>query len=376
MKIAVLIRNFSRSGGGAERYCVELSERLSINNEVHVFSQNFEKTSSLIKFHKIYKLSDKPRFLNQLLFSFLTKKATYGKFDIIHSHEMVASADVYTIHVPCFKTILSNSEPFKKLIIIANIILSPRKISYLWLEKKQMELKKSKHYIAVSNYLERNIRICYPEIKAISVACPATDGKLFIEKIKDKKINRIKNKLSLPESSFLILHVANNFKKKGLPTIIKSLNLLQNSNIHLIVVGNDKHKKKSIPKELSKNIHFFGVVKNMENLYSEVDTLIHPTLADTFGMAPLEAMSFKIPVIISNMKFCGLSEYLTESSAVILENPEDEIELAKKINLLYQDPKERTRIGQSGYKISKNISWDIALEKTQIAFNSIIGLSD
>ena len=42
MKIAVLIRNYRRSAGGAERYCVELTERLSVNHDVHVFSQNYE----------------------------------------------------------------------------------------------------------------------------------------------------------------------------------------------------------------------------------------------------------------------------------------------------------------------------------------------
>ncbi len=69
MRIAVLVRNYNRNAGGAERYCVELSERLSETNEVHVYSQTFDETSTSIKFHKIAKYFDKPRFLNQLLFS-------------------------------------------------------------------------------------------------------------------------------------------------------------------------------------------------------------------------------------------------------------------------------------------------------------------
>ena len=93
MKIAVLVRNFNRNAGGAERYCVELSERLSENNEVHIYSQTFDEKLPTIEFHKISKYFDKPRFLNQLLFSYLTKKATSGKFDIVHSHEMVSDAD-------------------------------------------------------------------------------------------------------------------------------------------------------------------------------------------------------------------------------------------------------------------------------------------
>ena len=115
MKIAVLIRNYRRSAGGAERYCVELTERLSANHDVHVFTQNYENNPlSQITFHKILQLSEKPRFINQLLFSRLTKNATSGKFDIVHSHELVTHADIYTIHVPCFKSSWVNIHGIRK----------------------------------------------------------------------------------------------------------------------------------------------------------------------------------------------------------------------------------------------------------------------
>ncbi len=55
LRIAVLIRNYSASGGGAERYCVELTNRLSNIHEVHVFSQH--KLLS-IKYHNGLKNQD------------------------------------------------------------------------------------------------------------------------------------------------------------------------------------------------------------------------------------------------------------------------------------------------------------------------------
>ena len=109
----------------------------------------------------------------------------------------------------------------------------------------------------------------------------------------------------------------------------------------------------------------------MANLYCQVDLLAHPTLADTFGMAPLEAMSVKLPVIISNMKYCGFSEYLNDSQALILDDPKDEIELASKINFLYENIEEREKIAQNGYELSKKISWENTLHKTLLAYNLI-----
>ena len=372
MKIAILIRNYQRNSGGAERYCVELTERISKLHEVHVFAQKYDITSKLITFHKIPQLLEKPRFINQLMFSWFTKRATFEQFDIVHSHELVSHANIYTIHVPLFKSILTNVNGFKKLLRVINTALSIRKISYLWLENKQMEHSSKRYFISVSEYLSRNIEQCYPLIKNIFVAHPGVSEKFFQNvPFKDVQLRNLRRELSIPSNSFLMLLVANNFQKKGLPTIVKSLDLLKNNKIHLVIAGNDKKKITYIPKSISHQIHFLGLINDMVNLYDQVDLLLHPTLADTFGMAPLEAMSRKLPVIISNIKYCGLSEHLNDSQALILNNPKDEIELASKINFLYENTDERNRIIQNGFELSTTINWDNTLHKTLVAYNSI-----
>ena len=372
MKIAILIRNYQKSGGGAERYCVELTERISKLHEVHVFAQKFDTHSQLITFHKIPKFFEKPRFINQLLFSWFTKRATTRKFDIVHSHELVSHADIYTIHVPCFRSILINLFGFKKKLRWISILLSPRKLFYLWLESKQMQQTNKRYFISVSEYLSRNISQCYPLISKISIAHPGS-GNNFIKKDTYQKNNPInlKSSLSIPDNAFILLLVANDYKKKGLPTIIKSLDILKNNNLHLIVAGAGTNKKNVISNSTAHNIHYLGAVKDMSNLYSQVDLLIHPTLSDTYGMAPLEAMSAKLPVIISSMEFCGFTEHLNNTQALILDNPKDEIELSSKINFMYKNTDARNKIAQNGFKKSQTISWENTLNKTLSIYNLI-----
>ena len=373
MKIAVLIRNYNRSAGGAERYCVELTERLSANHDVHVFTQNYENNPlSQITFHKILQLSEKPRFINQLLFSRLTKNATSGKFDIVHSHERVSHADIYTFHVECFRTLWSNIKGFRKLIRWLNTLLSPRKLCYLWLEGKQMQALPRRRFISVSEYLSRNISECYPKISNITIAHPgiSTNVNKSVEN-NNNKFSNLKESLSIPNSSFILIFVANNFKKKGLPKIIESLEMLSNEKLHLVIAGNGNSKKIKIPNSISSNIHYLGVIKNITLLYPQADALLHPTLADTYGMAALEAMAAGLPVVISNKEFCGLSEHLNENQAVLLENPRDAIELAKKIDLLCKNTEYRDRIAKNGFEKSKTISWGNTLSKTLAVYNSI-----
>jgi UDP-glucose:(heptosyl)LPS alpha-1,3-glucosyltransferase len=110
----------------------------------------------------------------------------------------------------------------------------------------------------------------------------------------------------------------------------------------------------------------------MTSLYHNVDALIHPTLVDTYGMAVLEAMSAKLPVIVSNKKYCGFTEHLDNDQALILDNPKDEIELSKKINLIFSDIKFRESIAMKGFKKSQFISWESTLEKTLLTYNIVL----
>lgn len=366
LKIAILIRNYSSSGGGAERYCVELTKRLAEIHEVHVFSQQSTEKSDNIVFHQIPQWLTKPRYINQLLFSYLTKRATHGKFDIVHSHDMVTHANIYTLHVPCVKTKWTQAKGVKKVLRWINTLPSPRKLAYLWLENRQMRMLEGRHFISVSEYLSRNILESYPTLKgSISIAHPGINP----QPINETKIQNLrqvfKSVHKIPNSSFILLFVAHGFKRKGLPAIIAALDALENNDIHLVVVGRGSPKDITINSPTVKqNTHFIGAIKNMHELYPVADAFIHPTLGDTYGMAVLEAMSHGLPVIVSSSQYCGFSEHLNQEEALILNRPTDPVEIQKNINLLYKDPQLSQSLSEIGRQKSKAISWLKTLKNT------------
>ena len=370
LKVAVLIRHYNASAGGAERYCVELTKRLAKIYDVHVFTQHNSEQSENITFHHIPQWFQRPRYLNQLLFSWFTRRATQDKFNIVHSHDMVTHANIYTLHVPCVRTKWSESKGVKKVLRWLNTLLSPRKIAYLWLEHSEMKPLKHRHFISVSEYLSRNILMNYPKTnKHLTIAYPGINNHL--ENIEFRP-HALKEKLALTNDAFLFLFVGNDLIKKGLPAIIRAFEVLGNNNIHLAIVGSGKKDTVNIPASLKNNIHFLGVIKDMANLYQSVDALIHPTLVDTYGMVVLEAMSVKLPVIVSNKHYCGFAEHLNNEQALILENPRDAVELSKKINLLFSDVTLRKNIAKNGFEKSQSISWEDTLEQTLLAYNIVL----
>jgi len=374
LKVAVLIRNFSSSGGGAERYCVELTNRLSKIHKVHVFSQHNSESSKSVTFHQIPQWFKKPRYINQLLFSYLTKRATQGKFDIIHSHDMATHANIYTLHVPCVKTKWTQAKGIKKILRWANTLLSPRKIAYLWLENKQMQVSHNRHFISVSEYLSRNILESYPKLNGhLTVAHPG----IKIQQTSDEKIAKLhknfREQYNIPASAFVLLFVAHGFKRKGLPAIIKALEILNNKDIHIVVAGSGNPKTIKINSPIvQSNTHFIGVIKNMSELYPVADAFIHPTLGDTYGMVVLEAMSHKLPVIVSSANYCGFSEHLDKDEAIILDDPINSMEISQGIKTLTETKELRIKISDNGFKKSQTISWENTLNQTLKAYNSAI----
>ena len=374
LRIAVLIRNYSASGGGAERYCVELTNRLSKIHEVHVFSQHNSESSKSITFHQIPQWLKKPRYINQLLFSYLTKRATEGRFDIVHSHDMATHANIYTLHVPCVRTKWAQAKGLKKILRWANTLLSPRKMAYLWLENKEMQVLPNRHFISVSEYLSRNVLESYPRLNGhITIAHPGIEIQATDDKAIAKLRKNFRERHNIPTSAFVLLFVAHGFKRKGLPAIIKALEILNNKDIYIIVAGSGDPKDIKIDLPLvQNNTHFIGVVENMSELYPVADTLIHPTLGDTYGMVVLEAMSHKLPVIVSSVNYCGFSEHLDNEEAVILNDPTDSQEISMGIQTLTNQLELRNKISENGFKKSQAINWKNTTNKTLDAFKKIL----
>jgi len=365
LKIAMLVRHYNPSGGGAERYCIELTEQLALQHEVHLFAQTISGHSENITPHLIPQWLERPRYINQLLFSWLTHKATQGKFDIVHSHDMVTHANIYTLHVPCVRTRLTEAQGIRKILHWLNTLLSPRKLAYLWLEKTQMQSRPDKQLIAVSDFLSRNVAMNYPETKgAITIAYPGIHPAIT----QPNKVPFWRKDLSIPEEAFLLLSVANDFNKKGVQTIIDALAQLNQPLIHLAIAGNGKIESLQIPESLDSNLHFLGIVDNISAVYVQADSLVHPTRIDTYGMVVLEAMAHRLAVIVSNQNYCGFSEHLNKQEVMLLEYPENASEIAEKIDFLFNHPKERNKMVQLGWEKSQTITWEQTTSSTLHAY--------
>jgi glycosyltransferase involved in cell wall biosynthesis len=361
LRIAVLSRNFVSTGGGAERYSIALAEQLAADHEVHVFAQNIEHQHPRMHYHRVGMPLQRPRWINQLYYATATWWATRKGFDIVHSHENTWHGNVQTVHVlPVKHNLLHGRSGLQRAMRWLKIITSPRLLAYLGLEWARYRIKKPRVIVSVSQTLHQIMLQTYPGAKdALRVIPPGIDSVPGLASPEQKIASR--TQLTLPLDGRCVLFVGNDFRKKGLPTLIAVLRHLP-ADVYLAVAGNSAQmadmRKMVSEYGLDERVHFLGALKQIDVAYMAADMLVHPTLEDTYAMVVLEAMAHGLPVVVSAARYCGIAAELQHGeNALIVEDPRSVEEVSSACEQILFDSGRNNEISQNAIKFAKDNSW-------------------
>jgi len=131
---------------------------------------------------------------------------------------------------------------------------------------------------------------------------------------------------------------------------------------------------------LEESIHLEGQVPYFEvgKYYVKADLFVHPSLADSFGMVLLEAMSYGVPVVATDL---SCFREATQGEALLLPYDEnytwpEEIYIlwAREICDLLRNPDKNKGRSEKGRQISLKHTWEKkAQEYEQFLYNAIKG---
>ena len=358
MRIAVLNRVFSRSGGGAESYAVALVEQMAQRHEVHVFSQESNQPVAGVRYHTVLCLGRKPRWLNQLVFAFDSWRQTRRGFDVVHSHENTWHGQVQTIHVrPLRLNLFAGRSGVRRLLRWVKVVLSPRLLTYVWLEGARF---RARRVAASSEFLRAECEQAYPACRgAVTVITPGT-------RLAPAPLSRAqaREQLGLPAQGRLLLFVANDYARKGLDALLQAL-AYRAPDVELLVVGNPKavptYRQQAGHLGVLARVHFLGVLDDLASAYGMADCLVHPTLEDSYAMVVLEAMAHELPVVVSGPAHCGIARELVDGvQALLLPDPKDAVALAARIDTVLGDAELAARLRAQGLAFAKQHSWEEA----------------
>ena len=164
----------------------------------------------------------------------------------------------------------------------------------------------------------------------------------------------------LQENNFVLLLIGNDWRVKGLPTVLHALAALRGSPVHLIVVGSDasaSFRASADSLGVLDRCHFEAPRQDVLSLYAATDLYVSPSLEDSFGLPVAEAMACGLPVITS--VFSGVAEFIHGGiNGFVLRDPGNSQALAQLLDELIRDPERRRHIGEAAAKTALEWGWD------------------
>ena len=347
MKIALNIYKYLPTKGGGEGYLANFANQLvERGHEVHIYASKWESNNNRLHYHTVPSIRY-PKFLKDVTFVINSYNSMANNdYDIVHVVGRALGMNVFNPHCGVQKSwlkqdLLSVRCPYFRLLKRIIRLFSFRQNFILWLDRKQYTCKKVSRIIAISDMIKRDI-IKYHNLgpEKIDVVYNGVDLQRFNPNNRSRYSAAIRKKLSLGEE-FVVLYISNNFRLKGLYTLIMALGELKKSGkkFKALIVGRGRvasYRKLAKKLNCQENLIFMGHVGEIEKYYAASDIYVHPTFYDSCSLVVTEALASGVPAITTIHD--GASGIIEDGrEGFVMKNPRDYRILAEKISLFYND---------------------------------------
>jgi UDP-glucose:(heptosyl)LPS alpha-1,3-glucosyltransferase len=358
-RIAVVIPKYGLLGG-AEGFAAELTERIAADPryEVHVFANRWAASSSPVVFHRV-PIVRFPRFLVSPSFAWFARRriAAAGPFDVIHTHDRIFSADVYTMHGVPHRWWVSQVRK-KRLSLFDRATAG--------VEDRLVRNGGCRRFLAVSELARRIFLETYPVApEGVTVLHPGVDLAPYAGLDRERCRREVRARFGIAAAVPLLLFVSMNFAVKGLDHLLEGLGRFRagapETPFRLLVVGRgDERRYGRLARELGLGdaVLFAGAVprQRLPAIYLAGDGYVMLSRFDTFGMVVLEAMAAGLPVLVSAR--VGARDLVREGeNGYVVADPGDAAAVAAAIGTLLRGDA-RERMGEVALRTAREHAWD------------------
>lgn len=337
MNIAIVCYpTFGGSGVVATELGIALAER---GHVVHFVTYKqpvrLELLSDRIHFHEV-NVQEYPLFHYQpyelALSSKLVNTIKSHNIDVLHVHYAIPHAyagymakkmlEEENIHIPMITTLhgtditLVGNHPFYKPAVTFSI-------------------NHSDIVTSVSEDLKQRTLEVFDIYRDIEVVPNFIDGKKYSNSYID-----CQRSLMAEDNERIITHISNFRKVKRIPDVIKIFDRIQQkipAKLVMVGEGPEKEKAERLCKKLgiSEKVIFLGNSNEIDRILCFSDLFLLPSKSESFGLAALEAMINKVPVISSNTG--GIPEVNEQGITGFLSDVGDVEDMAKNALVILED---------------------------------------
>lgn len=327
--------------GGSGVVATELGKALAYKgHKVHFISYQqpvrLDLFSENIFYHEV-KVSDYPLFDYQpyelVLTSKLVDVVKFEKLDILHVHYAIphASAAYMAQHI------LKNEGieiPFITTLHGTDITLVGKDASFE--PVITFAINESNAVTAVSESLKQDT-FSHFNIKRDIKVIP---NFICLEQYNYNGSIKTLRESFAPNGEKIMIHISNFRKVKRVEDVIRVFDKVRKKMpVKLLLVGDgpERHRMEELCRELDTChlVKFLGKVKDTERILAASDLFLLPSATESFGLAALEAMAAKVPVISTNTG--GIPEVNKHGFSGYLSNVGDVEDMAKNALAILKD---------------------------------------
>jgi glycosyltransferase involved in cell wall biosynthesis len=162
------------------------------------------------------------------------------------------------------------------------------------------------------------------------------------------------------ETDFVLLLIGNDWRVKGLETVLQALAAMRDLPLLLIAAGDDSPASfRETAKSLAilDRCRFESSREDVLDFYAAADLYVSPSREDSFGLPIAEAMACGLPVITST--YAGVAALLRDGvDGFILPQCDDVQGLARILRNLYVEKALRENTGAAAANTARQWTWD------------------
>lgn len=173
-------------------------------------------------------------------------------------------------------------------------------------------------------------------------------------KLSDEESRVFRQELGIPFDSFLVGHVGGLVEWRRQDLIIEAVSILYKKGIDVFCAIAGKGPEESRLKEhaqslnISNRVRFLEYIDDVGELLDSIDVYVNMASEEGFGIAVVEAMFARAPVVLANAG--AHPELIVDGESGIFVSEGSSQELADALTRLVEDSSLRRRLGEGGKK--------------------------
>lgn len=187
----------------------------------------------------------------------------------------------------------------------------------------------------------------------------------------------LREELSIPEQARIVGNVGSLVPIKNHQCLLRAARHIidQMSETHFVIAGagnlQEELKELAGKWKMGDQVHFLGFREDIPQLLSQFDIFAFPSFSEGFGLAVVESMAARLPVVATRAP--ALEEIMVDGETGYLVPLDDDQALAQRILELLRDEQLRKRMGEAGRRrVETAFSREVMVQNTIQLYRRIV----